>query len=134
MAKISGLGWTTLNVDDSAGTPRDLRAPTNSFSFSLPQAMQDVTGVDKFAYERLALIADFSATLNGTFDPAANSAHDVFADLNTGVSRTVSFVHSSQSLTNECLGTDYSLNRGADGAFTWTVPFVLSNGTLPAWS
>ena len=134
MAKESGLGWTTLSADDSGGTPRDIRDDVTNFQFAMPQAVQDVTGVDKYAYERLGLLADFSASLSFVFDDAVNKVHDVFSDANTGVSRTLTFAHSGQTLTNECLATDYALTRGQDGAFTGTVPLVLSNGTLPAWT
>ncbi len=134
MAKITGLGWTTLSVDNAAGSLQTIKNDVTNFSFSLPQAMQDVTGVDKFAIERLALLADFSATLNGVFNPSAGASHLTFRDLNTRVIRTVSFVHSSQTLNNECLGTDYAISRGQGGELTWSVPFVLADGTLPVWS
>lgn len=134
MAKISGIGWTTLSVDNSAASLTAIKNDVNNFSFSLPQAIQDVTGVDKYAIERLPLLADYSATLNGTFNPSASQSHSVFKDLNTGVVRTVTFVHSSQTLSCECLGTDYAITRGAGGELTWSVPFVLADGTLPAWT
>lgn len=134
MAKTSGLGVTTLSMDNSAGSLTAIKNDVNNFSLSLPQAVQDVTGVDKYAIERLALIADFSGTLNGTFNPAASQSHSVFKDLNTGVARTLTLVHSSQTLTNEVLGTDYGMTRGADGSLTWAVPYVLADGTLPTWS
>ncbi len=134
MAKTSGMGWTTLSMDNSAGSLQDIKNDVTNFAFSLPQAVQDVTGVDKYAIERLALLADFSATLNGVFNPSANRQHAVMKDANTGVVRTLTFVHSSQTLTNEVLMTDYSLTRGADGSLTYSAPLVLADGTLPAWT
>lgn len=133
MAKESGLGWTTFSVDDEAGSPQDIRSATNSLDFSCTRNVQEVTGLDKSAMERLHLLADFSVTANFTFDDAtSNSPHDVFKDLSN--QRTVSIVVSGQTLNNECLFTDYSLSRGNDGSFTGTAPGVLSNGTVPTWS
>jgi hypothetical protein len=134
MAKEAGLGWTTLSVDDATGSGRDIRDDVNNFTFAMPQATQDATGVDKYAIERLALLADFSGSLSFTFDDATNRVHDVLCDANTGVTRTVVIAHSGQSLTNECLFTDYALTRGQDGSLTGTSPFVLANGVLPAWT
>ena len=78
MAKQSGLGWTTLSVDDSSGTAQDIRNDITNFQFATPRAVQDVTGVDKSAIERILLLADFSITLNGVFNEAANMSHEVF--------------------------------------------------------
>lgn len=135
MAKESGLGWTTLSVDDSAGTPRDLRNPVTNFNFATPRGVQDVTGVDKSAMERLLLLADFSITLNGVFDDGANLAHAVLKTVpSTSVVRTVSLSVSGQTLAAECLFTDYGLTRSQAGELTWTAPGVLADGTVPTWS
>ena len=135
MAKESGLGWTTLSVDDSSGTPRDIRNDITNFQFATPRAVQDVTGVDKSAFERLLLLADFSITLNGVFNDAANASHAVLKTVpSTSVARTVSLNISNQTLANECLFSDYNLTRGADGALTWTTTGSLADGTVPTWS
>lgn len=134
--KETGLGWTTLDVDDSGGTAQDLRNDTTNFEFSTPIAVQEVTGIDKFAMERLLLLADFSITMNGVFnDGATDSAHSVFKDVaSTRVARDISIVVSGQTLSNNCLVTDYALTRGDDGSLTWSAPGVLANGTAPTWS
>lgn len=135
MAKESGLGWSTLSVDDSAGTARDIRNDITNFQFATPRAVQDVTGVDKSAFERLLLLSDFSITLNGVFNDAANASHAVLKTVpSTSVARTVSLGVSGQTLANECLFSDYNLTRGADGALTWTTTGQLSDGTVPTWS
>ncbi|MGI5286646.1 hypothetical protein ACQEVF_25360 [Nonomuraea polychroma] len=135
MAKESGLAWTTLSVDDSGGTARAIINDFTNFEFATPRAVQDVTGVDKSAMERLLLLADFSVTLNGVFNDAANMSHDVFKTVpSTSVARTVTLVHSGQTLANECLFTDYALTRAADGSLTFQAPGVLSDGTVPAWA
>lgn len=136
MAKETGLGWTTLDVDDSSGVAQDVRNDVTNFEFSTPIAVQEVTGIDKFAMERLLLLADFAITLNGVFnDATSDSAHSVLKDVaSTRVSRTVVLAVSGQTLSNECLLTDYQLTRGDDGSLTWSCPGVLSNGTAPTWS
>lgn len=133
MAKESGLGWTTLSVDTSTPTLTDIRNDITNFEFSTPRAVQEITGIDKLAMERLLLLADFSITLNGVFNPALS--HTVFEDVGSAsVTRTVSITVSAKSLSNECLLTDYALNRGDDGSLTWSVPGVLQDGTVPTWS
>lgn len=136
MAKETGLGWTQLDVDDSSSAAQDLRDNTTNFEFSTPMAVQEVTGIDKYAMERLLLLADFSITLNGVFDDAAtDSAHSVLKDVaSTRVARTVAIGVSGQTLSNECLLTDYQLTRGDDGSLTWSCPGVLANGVAPTWS
>lgn len=135
MAKETGLGWSTLSVDDSGASARAIKNDITSFEFATPRAVQDVTGVDKSAMERLLLLADFSITLNGVFNDAANMSHDVLKTVpSTSVNRTVTLVVSGQTLANECLFTDYALSRGQDGSLTFTAPGVLADGTVPTWA
>ena len=136
MAKESGLGWTTCSVDDGAGNVEALINDVTSLDFGMPRGIQDVTGIDKSAHERLLLLADFTVNLAGVFNPAAaNSAHAAFESVgDTSVARTVTLVISGQTTANECMFTDYVLSRAADGSFTWTAPGVLSDGTVPAWT
>ena len=135
MAKESGLGWTTLSVDDSAGSARAIKNDITNLDFATPRAEQDVTGVDKSAMERLLLLADFSITLNGVFNDASNQAHDVFKTVpSTSVARTTTLTVSGQTLAPEVLYTDYRLTRAQNGALTFTAPGVLSDGTVPTWA
>lgn len=135
MPKETGLGWTTLSVDDSGGVARAIKNDVTSFEFATPREEQDVTGVDKSAKERLLLLADFSIGLNGVFNDAANQAHDVFKTVpSTSVARTTTLVVSGQTLANECLFTDYALTRGEKGELTWKAPGVLADGVVPLWA
>ena len=135
MAKESGLGWTTLSVDDSAGSPNDIRNDVINFNFATPRAVQDVTGIDKSAMERLLLLADMSITLHGVFNDAAGKSHATFKTVpSTSVNRTTTIVISGQTLAAELLYTDYQLTRGQDGSLTWTAPGSLADGVVPAWS
>lgn len=101
--------------------------------------MQDVTGVDKSAMERLLLLADMSLTLNGVFNDAANRQHDVFKTVpSSSVARQLTLTVSGQTLGTtpqvEMLFTDYALTRAADGSLTWQAPGVLANGEVPTWT
>jgi hypothetical protein len=134
MAKESGLGFSVI-VDDAAASPQTISNDVTNLAFATPRGVQDVTGVDKSAMERLLLLADYSCTLNGVFNDAANFSHAVLKTVpSTSVQRTVTLSISGQSLANECLFSDYSLTRAADGSFVWTAPGVLANGTVPTWS
>lgn len=135
MAKSSGLGWTTLSVDNSAGTAQPIKNDITNLQFATPRGVQDVTGVDKSAFERILLLADFSITLAVVFNPSANQCHDVFKTVpSTSVVRTTSMTVNGVSLNNEVLYTDYPLTRAASGEFTSTVPGVLADGTVPTWA
>lgn len=138
MSKQTGLSWTTLSVDDSTGSVQDIRNDITNFQFATPRAVQDVTGIDKAAIERLLLLADMSATLNGVANfgavPSA-TVHGVFATVpSTSVARTVSIGIGGKTLAAEMLFTDYALTRGQDGALTWQAPAVLANGAVPTWA
>jgi hypothetical protein len=135
MSKENGLGWSTASVDDAAGTVRAIKNDFTSLQFATPRGVQDVTGIDKSAYERLLLLADFSVTFNGVFNDASNMSHDVFKTVpSTSVARTVTLTVSGQTLANECLFTDYPLSRSDSGELTFSVPGVLADGTVPLWA
>jgi hypothetical protein len=127
---------TTLSVDNSSGTPVAIKNDFTNFQFSTPRGVQDVTGVDKSAIERILLLADCSMTLNGPWDStsAANS-HSVFSTVpSSSVARTVTMVVNAATFPNEILFTDYPITRSTAGELTWAVPGVLADGTVPTWS
>jgi hypothetical protein len=135
MAKQSGLGWTTLSVDNSGGSANAIKNDITNLQWATPRGVQDVTGIDKSAMERLLLLADMSMTLNGVFNNASNLSHDTFKTVpSTSVARTVTNVISGSTLAAEMLPTDYSLTRTQAGELTWTVPLVLADGTVPTWT
>ncbi len=139
MAKETGRGWTTLSIDDSGGSLQAIKNDVTNFSFGTPRGVQDVTGVDKSAFERLLLLADFSLSLNGVFNDDANASHAVFKTVpSTSVAREFTLTVSGQTMgttnTPTLLFTDYALTRAQDGSLTWTAPGVLANGAVPTWS
>lgn len=129
MAKEAGFPFQ-IQLDNPALSPVDISNDVTNFNFATPRGVQDVTGVDKSAMERILLLADFSATLNGVFNDALS--HLVLRDL-AGV-RSLDLTISGQSLDNEVLLTDYALTRNQDGSFNWSAPAVLADGTVPVWA
>lgn len=135
ISKTSGLAWTTLTVQDAAAAAQDIRNDVTNHQFATPRAVQDVTGIDKSAFERLLLLADFSITMNGVFNPATNQSHDVFKTIpSTSVTRQVAMTVAGKSLSANVLLTDYPLTRATGGALTWAVPGALCDGAVPTWS
>lgn len=134
MAKTTGLGWTTLSVDNDAGVAKDLRNDVNSFDFTTPYAEWEVTGVDLSAKERLLLLADLTGTLNGIFNPSTDKIHAVLGAGNLRVVRTVLMVVAAKSLTSECLFTSYKLSRASGGELTTESPYALADGVTPTWT
>jgi len=125
----------TVAVDDHSGSARSIENDITNLDFATPRAVQDVTGVNKSAMERLLLLADFSITLNGVFNDASNLSHAVLSTVpSTSVARTVTLVMSGQTLPNETFFTDYSLSRAQSGELTWTAPGVLTGGVVPTWA
>jgi len=122
-------------VDDAAGSAKVIVNDVTNLQISTPRGVQDVTGLDKFAYERILLLADSSITLNGVFNPTTDASHDVFKTVtSTSVARTTTLTIASKTLASELLYTDYNLTRAQTGEFTWSAPGVLSDGTIPTWA
>ena len=62
---------------DSTGTNYvDIRDDVTNLSFSTPRGVQETTGIDKSAMQRLLLLADYSISLSGVFNAAVS--HLVF--------------------------------------------------------
>lgn len=137
MAKENGLGMT-CTVDDSTGSGQAISNDITDLKWEMPSDVQEVTGINKSAKERLLLVADFSITLNGVFNDASNMSFAVFKNYRTlaasQTGRTTSIAISGQTLANEVLYNDFSFSRSDSGEFTWTAPGDLSDGTVPAWS
>ena len=134
MAKSSGIGMT-VTIDDADGTGRAITNDITSITFSTPRGVQDVTGLNSTALERLLLLIDFNCTVTAVFNPAANpSMFGVFSTPADNDTRTVVIVVGGKTMTAECHMTDVSWSRNADGSFTAQATFVQSSTTAPAWS
>jgi hypothetical protein len=134
VAKGTGLAWTTLEVSDSSGTNYiDIRDDVTDLSFATPRGIQDVTGLDVSAHERLLLLADFSITPKGVFNPTVS--HAVFKTVpSTSVNRYTAITVDGTNLSANCLYSDYAITRSATGELTWQAPGALADGSTPQWS
>lgn len=127
-------------MEDSSSTVQTITNDITNYSFTTPRAVQDITGVDKSANERLLLLADYSVTLNGVFNDASNMSHAVFSTIpSTSVTRSVEIdpigtTTGNPKLTVNCLLTDYQITRAATGELTFQVPGSLADGSVPTWS
>ena len=139
MAKTSGLGGV-IKVADASSSVQTITNDVTNYQFSTPRAVQDTTGVDKSANERILLLADYSVTLNGVFNTAANMSHAVFSTIpSTSVTRSVEIdpigtTSGYPKLPVNCLLTDYQITRANTGELTWQVPGSLADGAVPTWT
>lgn len=138
MSKVSGLG-ALVSVADAGGTARAISNDVTDFTLNTPRAVDDITGVDKSAHERLLLLADVSVSLKGVFNSAANMSHAVFSTVpSTAVERAVSIAPTADNTTPildfNALFSSYDLTRAADGKLNWAAKGDLSDGALPVWN
>lgn len=136
MAKANGLAWTTLSVADAGAVSRDIRNDITQLSWKMPRAVQETTGIDKSAIERLLLLADLSYALDGVFNSAANMSHAVLSTVATSsANRAVALVVNSATLgPANCVLTSYDLKRTNKGELNWTASLMLADGAVPTWS
>jgi len=126
----------TVTIDDAGGSGEAISNDVTNLSIVTPRGVQDVTGVNSPAVERLLLLADGTLTLNGVGNFAASpSAHDVFYTVGpTSVARTCVVVTSGKTFTMEGHAANYDIARGNDGSLTWTAALQQTTTTAPTWS
>jgi hypothetical protein len=125
----------TVTIDLSNGTGVAISNDVTNLTIATPRTLQDVTGVNMSAVERLALLGDGQVSLNGVFNDAPNMSHLVLKDVGTNSNtRTVAIAVSGQTCTVECLFGDYALTHGTDGSLTWTTTGQECNGVAATWS
>lgn len=117
MGKQSGLG------DNLYVSGYDLSGDIGSLSrIGGGAAVQDVTGIDKAAIERLLLLRDGNIEYSSFFNPAAGRAHPVLKALPTG-DRIISYFRSTTlGKPAACLVAkqlNYDPTRANDGALTF---------------
>jgi hypothetical protein len=136
MAKTSGLGGV-LTVADASSTVYAITDDITNWTLSTPRAVQDVTGLDAYANQRILLLADISVTLNGVFNAGTDLSHEVFSSVpSTSVNRATYIQPTSATIptiTFNALYTDYQITRAATGELTTQMPGVLADGSVPTW-
>jgi hypothetical protein len=124
MTKKGGLGqglWI-------AGV--DCSGDTGSWSIASPKGVQDVTGIDKYANERLALTRDASVSCQQFFNPDAGSAFQTTRA--NAFSQVLNFdltIATGSTLGDPAFSGRYRLpnttyTRNADGSFTFAAEFA----------
>jgi len=96
---------------------------------------QDVTGIDKSAFERLGLLRDGSMEFTAYFNVAASQAHPVLSTLPT-TDRNISYIHGT-TLGNPMASMvakqiNYDPTRNQDGSLTLGIS-ALANGYGLEW-
>lgn len=127
MAKVSGV--TTAVTVGGNNISNDM----TSLTLDTPYGVQDITGLDKSAMERLLLRADASGSMSGVFNTAASMSHATFKT--PGIKTVViAFAAAAATATFSAAFSNYAISLGADGSLTWSVNFALSSGTAVAWT
>lgn len=133
--KQTGVGLALLSVDDAASVLRAILNDITNWDLAMPRGVQDTTGQDSLAMERLLLLADASVNLTGVFNADANKSHDVFKSVpTTSVPRTTTLDLGTPTFSNEFLYTDYQVTRDPTATLIWASPGVLTGGTFSAWA
>jgi hypothetical protein len=108
------------------------------FSMATPRAVQNTTGVDVYADQRLLLLADATYSLKGVFNAAANMSHAVLSSVpSTSVIRATQITPTASEypyLGSNCYFTSYDVARSATGELTWSSEGALADGTTPQWT
>ena len=137
MAKASGLG-AAITVGDSSNSSQTITNDVTDFTMSTPRAVQDITGVDKSAHERLQLLADCTFGLSGVLNNAANMSHMVLSTMSsTSVVRAVQVTPTTSTkpyLGANCYINSYDVTRAATGELTWKAQLDLADGAVPTWT
>ena len=138
MAKTSGLG-ATIDVADSGGTSRTISDDITDFTLATPVALQDTTGVDVSAHQKLALLRDLNESFKGVCNFAANMSHAVLSTITTSPNNRASSVYptsngSTPVMTANLLFKAYNIARAADGALTFQADADLADGNTPTWA
>jgi hypothetical protein len=125
-------------VADSSSSAQTITNDVTEFSMATPRAIQDTTGVDKSAHERLQLLADCTFSLKGVFNNAANMSHQVLSTMSsTSVVRAAKVtptVGTTPYLAANCYIASYDVTRSATGELTWASELQLADGATPTWT
>lgn len=133
MAKSVGFPGT-VTLDDGVGAATDISNDVTGLGVSTPYGVENVTGVDKSAMEKLVLRADGTGTLSGVFNPALS--HAVLATTTvSGIARTLAVAFPGPAtIGGEVIVSEYAVTRDAEGSLVWTAAWELTGGTALAWT
>ncbi len=140
MPQLSGIGCK-FELDDAAGTPRDLSADIFDFSGDTTRGQWDITALQDTGMRRLLLLADCQMTVTGVINTDADKTHDVFKTVPSDVSTmTRSLIlalppatSGAPEFTSEMSVHTYSPRRQQNGQMGFTSNMNNANGSAPAW-
>lgn len=129
MAKQSGLGDNLIidgfNVSGDVGSIDTIEGA---------RAVQELTGLDKYAKERGLLVSDSKMEFTAYFNPPGS--HQQFSALPQG-DRLATYCRGTglgfPAVTLTAKQTDYQGTRGDDGSLTFKVPLVGADGEPMTW-
>ena len=142
MAKQTGIG-SQIKIKTSGGASTDISNDITTFTLTTSKGVQDVTGIDKSAMERLGLLQDAKIEISGLVNTAGS--YLVFKDVtSSSVAREVIVNYplaltgapgaTAPTLTFTALFTDFALSRNQNGELTFKSSGELSVGTAPVWT
>lgn len=129
MTKLNGLGQQLL-VDGF-----NISGDVGAWSSGCPHGVYDVTGLDKFANERILGRKDGRLALNAFFNPSAGAVHDVLSTVPTTDRQASLLVGSTLGAPAASIlakQITYDGDRPADGSMGFNTE-LLSNGFPLEW-
>lgn len=123
-------------MQNSAAVAKDVANDVGDFTLPITFATQEVTGIDKSAMERLALLVDSKPAFKGFHNNAADRLHPVISTGQTTARQIVLTLPggAGATYTATVLFSNYTITRAQTAALTNSITGELSNGTAPAWS
>ena len=105
----------TVTIDDAAGAGEAISNDIISCNFTTSRGVQDVTGLNKSAMERLLLLNDFTLDLVAVFNPAGSpSMFDVLSTPADNDTRTVVIVVGDRNAIQQAIEALKLDSRDAD--------------------
>lgn len=140
MPQLSGIGCK-LQLDDAAGTPRDLSTDIFDFSGDTTRGQWDITALQDTGMRRLLLLADCQFSVTGVINTTANKTFDVFKTVPSDVSTMLRSLildlppatTGAPRFTSEMSVHSFSPRRQQNGQMGFTCAMNNGDGAAPAW-
>ena len=132
MAFVHGKG-AVVNIDDSAGTPRDLSAYITSSDFEITAETAETTAYGKSAKTFIVGLKDGKVSFNGNWDVTATTGPDAVLSGLIGVGpltvdwRPAGSASTNVKYTGEAICTSYKASAPVGGIVTFSASFQFSD-------
>ncbi len=123
-------------MQNSSAVAKDVSDDIGDFTLPITFAVQDTTGLDEAAMERLPLLVDSAPSFKGFHNNATDRLHQVVSTGQTTPRQIVVTLPGGAGAicTETVLLDNYTITRAQSGALTASVGSKLSSGTAPAWT